>query len=183
YLVKTIDSTNALVSESVYQYDTANRLYLLTHHSRAVDNSSSSVESHRWEYNSNSKPVKMVRVKNRRDSTTFNFTQDERGNVAEEEPSARGALSGKYYYYYDTKNRLTDIVRFNAKAQRLLPDYIFEYEENGDLSTMMVVPEGSSDYQKWYYKYDEGGLKLIDFCYNKRNELQGKIEYQYTTGR
>jgi hypothetical protein len=74
-------------------------------------------------------------------------------------------------------------VRFNAKAQRLLPDYIFEYEENGDLSTMMVVPEGSSDYQKWYYKYDEGGLKLIDFCYNKRNELQGKIEYQYTTGR
>ena len=45
--------------------------------------------------------------------------------------------------------------RYHEKAKRLLPDYMFEYEENGELSTMTVVPEGSSDYQKYYYKYDE----------------------------
>ena len=87
------------------------------------------------------------------------------------------------FYYYDDKNRLTDIVRFNEKLKQLLPDYIFEYEDNGELSTMTVIPEGSSDYQKWYYKYDDSGLRLAEFCYNKKTELLGKIEYDYEASR
>ena len=62
------------------------------------------------------------------------------------------------YYYYDNDGRLTDIVRYNQKAGRLLPDYVFEYN-SGRLSSMLFVPAGSTDYQKWIYSYDANGLK------------------------
>ena len=89
------------------------------------------------------------------DSALIYFTIDEKGNVAEEEVRGSKIPVRRMFYYYDDKNRLTDIVRFNEKLKQLLPDYIFEYEDNGELSTMTVVPEGSNDYQKWYYKYDQ----------------------------
>ena len=85
-----------------------------------------------------------------------------------------------YYYYYDEKNRLTDIVRYNPRARRLLPDYVFEYDEDGRVSTVIIVPETGSDYEKWFYSYYENGLKGQEACYNKRQELQGRIEYQYS---
>ena len=44
---------------------------------------------------------------------------------------------------------------------------------------MIVIPEGSSEYQKWYYVYDNDGLKQLDACYSKDKQLIGKIEYQY----
>ncbi len=80
---------------------------------------------------------------------------------------------------HDTDNRLTDIVRYGLKAQRLLPDDVFDrqYGVGGRLSSMLVVPEGSNDFQKWFYEYDEKGLKTNDACYNRRSQLLGKIEY------
>ncbi len=44
---------------------------------------------------------------------------------------------------------------------------------------MMVVAEGTGDYQKWYYVYDEKGLKAKDECFSKTKVLIGKIIYQY----
>ena len=68
----------------------------------------------------------------------------------------------------------------SVRAKRLLPMDMFEYE-NGKVSSSLVVPEeGSSSYQKWYYVYDDKGLKAKDFCYNKEKELLGSIEYQYS---
>lgn len=183
FLIKTIDSTQETVSISVYQYDSNNRLFELKHDTRATDNSSSTSEVHFWKYADNTKPQKMVRVKNGSDSTIVNFTTDDQGNISEEEAFQRGKSQGKIYYYYNAKNQLTDVVRYDARLKRLLPDYIFEYEDNGELSTMMIIPEGSTDYQKWYYKYDDTGLKLADFCYNKRNELLGKVEYNYSSNK
>lgn len=182
-LVKTTDSSQEAVSTSLYEYDADNRLTSLSHATRAIDSSSSTFELHAWRYLASGKPQQMLRIKNGIDSTVVNFILDEKGNVAEEQAVHKKVAAAKIYYYYDEKNRLTDVVRYNVKAKRLLPDYIFEYEDNGDLSTMTIVPEGSSDYQKWYYKYDDTGLKLIDFCYNKKQELLGKIEYNYTAGR
>ena len=178
-LVKTVDSTEETVSITRYDYDEEDRILNISNETRARDGSSQTDEVHTWQYNQAGKPVKMIRIKNKRDTTTVQFTLDEKGNVAEEGRSG-GREAEKIYYYYDDQNRLTDIVRYNNVAKRLLPDYIFEWEENGELATMLVVPEGSSDYLKWYYKYDEAGLKAIDFCYNKRKELQGKIEYNYS---
>ncbi|MEJ7766174.1 MAG: hypothetical protein WKF89_00075 [Chitinophagaceae bacterium] len=182
-LTRTTDSSQEAVSTSIYTYDTRQLLANLTHTTRAGDNSSSTSELHTWQYNTNGKPLTMTRIKNGTDSTLVAFTLDEKGNVIEEQATHKNRVSGKYYYYFDEKNRMTDVVRFNAKANRLLPDYMFEYEESDQLSAMTIVPEGSSDYQKWYYTYDDAGLKLVEFCYNKKTELLGKVEYNYTAGR
>ena len=183
FIVKTIDSTTESVGTSVYNYDGNNRLFELKHETYATDNSSKSTEDHLWQYGETGKPEKMLRIKNGIDTTTVMFKLDEKGNVVEEETIGKSLAKAKIYYYYDSKDRLTDVVRYNPKGKLLLPDYIFEYEEDGELSTMTLVPEGSSDYQKWYYKYDDSGLKVVEFCYNKRNELLGKIEYDYTASR
>jgi hypothetical protein len=182
-MLKTIDSTDEAVSISVYEYDASSRLKTIHYTTHAADNSSRLTETHYWEYNSNGIPQKMIRVKNNTDSTVATLTADIKGNIIEEDIVGKTAKHQTIYYYYDDKNRLTDVVQFNEKAKRLLPDYMFEYEENGELSTMTIVPQGSSEYQKYYYKYDEKGLKLIEFCYNKRNELLGKVQYDYTTGK
>ena len=181
-LARATDSTEETVSTSNYSYDANKRLVELSIQTKARDNSSQSSEKHIWEYNAQGKPVKMIRTRNGRDTTLVRFMLDENGNVIEEEAFKQGVSEGKVYYYYDDKHRLTDVVRYNVKARRLLPDYIFEYEDD-ELSTMTLVPEGSDDYQKWYYTYDEKGLKQADFCYNKKNVLLGKIEYKYQYGR
>jgi hypothetical protein len=180
-LIQTVDSSQEAVSISRYQY-TDTLLARVSQESHARDRSSQSTETHSWFYNAAGKPVKMTRVKNKSDSASFHFVLDEKGNVIEESAGKNDARL-KYYYYYDNDNKLTDVVRYNEKAGRLLPYYIFEYDENGMLATMTVVPEGSSDYQKWYYKYDENDLRMIEFCYDKTNRLLGKIEYDYTFGR
>ena len=177
-LITTVDSSTEAVNRSTYSYDDNNRLVGILVNTRALDNSSVSTETHSWQYTSKGKPLKMIRVKNGTDSAYINFTLDEKGNVADEEIIKKGLSQGKVYYYYDDKNRLTDVVRYNVKAKRLLPDYIFEYEDD-ELSTMTLIPEGSDNYQKWYYKYDENGLKQVDFCYDKKNALLGKVEYVY----
>ncbi|MBE7169980.1 MAG: hypothetical protein INR73_05280 [Williamsia sp.] len=179
-LTRSVDSSEETISTTLYEYDDADHILKMANETRARDGSSKTAEVHTWQYNQAGKPVKMLRIRDGRDTTTILFTLDEKGNVSEE-----GGVAGKgpekIYYYYDDQNRLTDIVRYNNKAKRLLPDYMFEWDENGELATMLVVPEGSSDYLKWYYKYDEAGLKAVDFCYNKQKELQGKIEYSYNS--
>ncbi len=182
-LIKSIDSTEESVSTSVYEYNAARRLTAIHYTTHATDNSSNLTETHYWQYTTSGIPQKMLRIKNNNDTTVAILKTDEKGNVTEEDISGKTARHQKIYYYYDEKNRLTDVVQYNVKAKRLLPDYMFEYEDSNELSTMTIVPEGSSEYQKYYYKYDENGLKVIEFCYNKKNELLGKVQYSYTLGR
>ncbi len=183
FLIKSIDSSLETVSSSVYDYSAAKRLITINYITRATDNSSNLTETHYWQYTASGTPQKMLRIKNNNDSTVAIFKTDEKGNVIEEDISGKTARHQRIYYYYDEKNRLTDVVQYNEKAKRLLPDYMFEYEDNNELSTMTIVPEGSSEYQKYYYKYNENGLKVIEFCYNKKNQLLGKVQYSYSIGR
>ena len=109
------------------------------------------------------------------------FVLDGKGNVTEERSSRMGAPLPTFYYYYDADNHLTDIVRYSLRAARLLPIEMFEYGEDGRVSSALIVPEeGNSFYEKWFYEYDEKGLKVKDFCYNKEKELLGSVEYRYT---
>src|SRR5258708_5578382 len=101
------------------------------------------------------------------------------GNIREKRTRRNKVDMPAIYYYYDPENRLTDIVRYNIKAQRLLPVNIFEYQTGERPVSMLVVPEGSNDYQKWIYQYDDKGLKIKESCFNKKRELQGRIEYSY----
>lgn len=135
-------------------------------------------EQHLWYYK-DGKPDKMLKIKNGTDTTIVNFKLDEKGNVAEERSVHAGTEQPTVYYYYDDKNRLTDVVRYNNRAKRLLPDYMFEYDADGRMSTMLVTTEGGADYQKWYYRYNDKGLKQKDECYAKNKMLIGKVEYEY----
>jgi hypothetical protein len=121
----------------------------------------------------------MLKIKNGTDTTIVNFKLDEKGNVAEERSVHAGREQPTIYYYYDDKNRLTDVVRYNNRAKRLLPDYMFEYDADGRISMMLVTTEGGADYQKWYYRYNDKGLKQKDECYAKNKMLIGKVEYEY----
>lgn len=85
----------------------------------------------------------------------------------------------KYYFYYNDKKQLTDIVRFNSIANKLLPDYVYTYTDAGNLSEMMQVPRSGNNYVVWKYTYNDKGLKLTDNCYSKNKILLGTVAYVY----
>jgi antitoxin component YwqK of YwqJK toxin-antitoxin module len=137
-LIRSTDSSGSSVSSSYYQYDAGHRLIQLTNRTVAADKSSAAEEIHTWNYSTDGRPVQMIRVKNGTDTTVVKITLDEKGNVEQEEVFRNNISLGRVYYYYDTKNRLTDVVRFNERAQQLMPDYVLEYEvlRNGITSMM-----------------------------------------------
>lgn len=179
-LKKTIDTSDTYQSTTEYEYDGAGQIVTITNTALETDNQVKETEKHIWTYDSKGTPQSMIKIKGNNDTTYLQFITDEKGNVTEERAVHNNIKLPAVYYYYNDNNLLTDIVHYNAKAQRLLPDYIFEYDQQGRLASMMVVPKGSSDYQRWIYEYNEKGLKLRETCFNKRKELLGKIEYQYS---
>jgi len=178
-LIKTIDTTDGYKSSTTFNYDGSNRVVNITNLS-ASTGQATEMEQHIWSYNTKGSPEKMLKIKNNIDTTYITFSIDEKGNITEEHSIRKGRPLPTHYYYYDEKNRLTDIVRYNQRARRLLPDYVFEYDDEGRISSVIIVPESGSDYEKWFYSYFENGLKGQEACYNKKQELQGRIEYQYS---
>lgn len=178
-LVKTVDTTDGAGSTTQYIYldnkKVSRIINTATSGGQAVER-----EEHVWEYGSEGKPIKMLRIKNNIDTTVINYVLDEKGNVAEENPVRNGVKLPSIFYYHDGENRLTDIVMYNARAGRLLPVYVFDYNELGLLNSMMVVPEGSDEYQKWYYSYNDDDLKVKEVCFNKKKQMLGRIEYNYS---
>lgn len=177
FLQKTADSMDGSATVITYQYE-GGRISRIESLSRSPGNVVLT-ETHQWQYTEEGKPRLLYVIKNGGDTTSLSFVMDEKGRVVEEKGLRNGKPTTGYYYYYDEQDRLTDIVHYQVSAKKLLPDFIFEYDENGRLGSMMVVPEGSSDYQKWYYSYDEDGLKLLDACYSRQKQLMGRVEYTY----
>lgn len=177
-LTKTIDTSEDFNSTTTYEYNADGKLSVINNISTSAGQISSS-EIHQWLYNAGGKPEIMLRIRNRNDTTVYTFVLDEKGNVVEEHGKRKSQLEPTIYYYYDDKGRLTDIVRYSVRAQRLLPTNVFSYNTAGNLAGMLLVPEGSNDYQRWYYDYDERGLKTRERAYNKKQELLGKVEYNY----
>lgn len=177
-LIKSIDTADGMGSVSEYKYDEKGRLSSIVNVSTSPGMHQEK-EEHLWHYDNEGRPERMIRIKNNADTTFVSFVMDGRGNVIEEN-SRRGGLSQPaYYYYYDAEDQLTDIVTYNRKAKRLLPIYVFEYMQSGEMNSMLVVPEGSDDYQRWVYEYNAAGLKSKETCYNKRRQVLGRIEYVY----
>jgi hypothetical protein len=174
----TIDSSKEAKTITVYSYTPDDRIVQISNTSTAKDGSAVT-EAHNWVYNATGQLQKMIKIKNDGDTTLVLFTMDEKGNVAEEQVSRNKNNLGTTYYYYDDKHRLTDIARYNKKADRILPDYMFEFNNTDQLTQMIVVPDGSSDYQTWRYTYNAQGLKQQEICYNKQKQLMGKVEYNY----
>src|SRR5687768_11837428 len=155
---KTVDTTDGASSTTTYTYDASKKLTALVN-SSASTGQATEKEEHLWSYNQSGQPVSMLKIRNGVDTTYISFVIDDKGNVVEEKSTRKGKELLPYYYYYDDQNRLTDIVHYNPIAKRLLPDYIFEYDATGKLRSMLVVPPGGNDYQRWMYNYDDRGLK------------------------
>ena len=146
-IIRTTDSSQEAVNESFFSYDTKGLVSSIKNTSHS-DNVASS-EMHLWKYDANGKPVAMTRIRNNTDTLDVTYVADEKGNPAEERTFKKKAPQGTVYYYFDDQNRLTDVVRYNLKARKLLPDYILEYNNNLQLKQMITVPEGSSNYLLW----------------------------------
>jgi hypothetical protein len=178
-LLKTIDSSETNFSSISYTYDNKNNVTAITSVSRSNDDDfvTSLLEVRQYIYNDKSLPVKMLLIRNSKDSMEVDFTIDEKGNVTEEQEVA--VYGQHYYYYYDDSSRITDIVRYNLVKQKAIPDFIFEYNDAGQMVQMIATEEGiSGNYYLWRYAYN-GGLKTEDKCFSKEKQLQGYFEYEY----
>jgi YD repeat-containing protein len=176
------DTSDTYQSISTYQYDNHGRLTSITNTSTEMDNHVTAVETHLWQYGATGgdQPTGMLKILNNTDTTYIRFVFDDKGNIGEEHATRTGGALPVIYYYYDDSNRLTDVVRYNLKAQRLLPDDIFTYGEDGSMTSLLAVQEGAASYQKWVYTYNDKSLRTKESCYSKERELLGHIEYQYT---
>jgi len=177
-MVKTIDTSDTYRSTTEYMYNETGQVSMMVNNSVETDNQIVTTEKHIWIYDG-AGLKKMIKIKGGTDSTWVSFVKDEKGNIVEEKPVRGGQSLPSVYYYYDNDGRLTDIVRYNQKAGRLLPDYVFEYN-SGRLSSMLFVPNGSTDYQRWIYVYDANGLKTNETCYDKKRQVVVRIHYSYT---
>lgn len=180
-LINSIDSAINVKSVSTYTYDANGKIISISNSATDADSSGdfSQTEIHQYFYK-DGKLDKMWRIINKKDSLEVRFVTEENGNVIEERNFRRGVLADPVYYYYDDRNRLTDIVRFNYKANRLLPDYLFEYDDNDRVIQKITTTSGNNlGYLTWRYLFDEKGLKTKEALFNKDKQLQGRIDYSY----
>lgn len=178
-ITRTVDSTGVVVNTTTYGYDAFGNLSLVSISSS--DTTSNESEQHIWQWK-NGRPVRMLRVKNKFDTTYVDFKLDEKGSVSEETATHKRVPSKPYFYYYNDDNQLTDIVRYNERAKQLLPEYMFEYSSSNQIIQKITVPTNNSDYLIWRYLYNPQGLKIKEAVYSKKDKRNplGKIEYQYS---
>ena len=176
-LLKTTDSSQIAVSTVVYDYDEKNRIKSIRSGQRSSDDdfTNEMMEEHIYQYTDGGTLQKMIRVKNYRDSSQILFSLDDKNNISIEKDTKSGK---SYYYYYDNKNRLTDVVHLNQFNEKMLPDYIFEYNGAGQVAQMTTTEEGGSYYYIWKYTY-ENELRTGERCFSKEKRLMGSIQYEY----
>lgn len=185
-LISMSDSSSSIISQTTYEYDEQGRLSLVTNTIKDSANDFNQVETHRWIYTASGQPEKMWRItrssdNNLPDTLEVRFTLDEDGNVGEERTFKRNIETGFLYYYYDDKDRLLDIVRYNKRANRLIPDIQFEYDEQDRVIQKITTTSSLNlGYLIWRYIYDANGLKTKEALFNRDKQLTGRIDYSYT---
>ncbi len=177
YLQTTKDSSEISVTNSIYTYNNINKVIKIISetHFKQDDYEDNNFEDHFYTYDNTGNLAKLIVVKNKKDTMNFLFSLDENKNIAIEKNSETGDL---YYYYYDAKNRLTDIVHKYQQQKKITTDYIFQYNQGNQLSQMKVAEEEGAYYFVWKYNY-EGNLRTTERCYSKEGKLLGSIEYKY----
>ncbi len=175
-LIQTNDSSTISMTKIKYSYNEQGQISSIFSAIRSGDDdyASSITEEHIYTYENN-QVTKMVKVKNGQDSILILFFLDKKGNIAVEKDTKNGT---KFYYYYDTKNRLTDIVQATEYTENLKPDYMYEYNNAGQVTQMTAVEEGSSNYYVWRYSYNNG-MRTKEECFTNEKRLMGSITYKY----
>lgn len=178
-LKRTRSYSNGIDTRTEYTYTDKGQIHKILFTTTDTAMKYASSEVHEWLYNEAGQPVSMLRIKNGLDTTAIELIRDEKGLVVEEHWKKKNRTLATYYYYYDTKNRLTDIVRYNTRLKKLLPDYVYEYDTDGHISQMTQISMSSASYIIWKYAYNQKGLKQSEAGYDKGKKLIGRIEYTY----
>jgi YD repeat-containing protein len=182
-LVSITDSSSAVQNNTFYEYDGNGRIREVQNITRDSANDFNQTETHHWLYTNEGRPEKMWRIINN-DSLEIRFSPDEAGNAGDERTFRNGIETGAVYYYYDDKKRLTDIVRYNTRLKKLMPDLLFEYDDTDRIIQKITTTTSISlGYLIWRYIFDEKGLKTKEALFNDDKQLTGKIEYAYTFGQ
>lgn len=177
-LSKSVDSSVNITTRVEYQYNQQGNIDLIETQTDDTSRNMHTTELHKWFYTINV-PDSMLRIKDNADTTAVYFKKDERKNIIEEIWMKKDRMTEHYFYYYDNKSQLTDIVRFNLRAHQMLPDFLFEYNSDGTVSQLTEIPQGSSDYIIWQYIYDNRALKMKDVLFDKHQQLLGTVNYTY----
>lgn len=187
-LLNIRDSSAGAQSSTDYQYDGQDRIISMKTTTQDAGQDFNATEERQYQYGGKGKPVKMLRIINGNDSIEYTFTADEKGNISDEQPTRRRVGIGALYYYYDDKNRLTDIVRFDKYSQQLLPDVMLEYDDSDRvIQRVTTLSTRPPDYLIWRYIFDEKGLKVKEAMFGKSDgglsgetsSPKGRIEYAY----
>jgi hypothetical protein len=183
-LISQADSSAAIQNITTYEYDVDGKITLVKNITKDSANDFSQAEVHRWIYNAAGKPEKMWRIINNTDSLEIRFTPDEEGNTGDEKTFRKNIETAVIHYYYDDKKRLTDIVRYNSKLKKLIPDIMFEYDDSDRVIQKITTTASLKlGYLIWRYVFDAKGLKTKEALFNDDKELTGKIEYTYSFGQ
>jgi hypothetical protein len=193
-LISARDSATDAESFTTYRYDANDNLVNIKSVSKDPMHEAGQTKERQYEYK-DGQVFRMLLIQDGVDSISYKFTVDEKKNVADEMMYHRGGSQNQIYYYYeqqkvyyfyDDNHRLTDITKYNAKLDRLLPDFMFEYDDKGRVIQRITVlstvqyDTKRPDYFIWRYAYNEQGLKTKEVLFGKEKDLKGKIEYTYT---
>ena len=189
-LISIIDTSFGIQNITSYEYDAGGRIIAIQNTVKDPATDINMVELHKWIYNKDDKVEKMWRTINDTDSLEIRFIPDEKGNPGEERTFRKGYETDMLYYYFDDRNRITDIVRYNKKVKKLLPDVIISYDDDDRIIQRITSTPGDNlrsttwiGYIIWRYIYNGQGLKTKEALFNNEQELTGKIEYIYTFGQ
>ncbi len=176
-VTETTTNTPTTTNTIDFEYNSEGLLSQISTKTIGEGDSTGITETHQYFYK-NGTPEKMLRKRDGLLISTITFLTDDKGNIIEED-AAGASKDRKYYYYYDDKNRLTDVVHFNEVAKRLLPDYMFEYDNGNLLVQKISVDETGRSYFIWRYAYNDKQLPEIQKCYSKAKDLLGTIQFDY----
>lgn len=177
-LKKTQSYSNGIENKMEYAYDEKGNIKLFTLTTLDTSMNYQSIETREWQINAAGQYTTVLKIKNKTDSSYANLVYDELGNLVEEHWKKKNREIETYYYYYNAAKQLTDIVRYNTRLKKLIPDYQYEYNEKGKLIQMTQLA-ANSKYFVWKYGYNEKGLKISETCSDNKKAIIGTIEYKY----
>jgi hypothetical protein len=137
-----------------------------------------SEEKRLWQYE-NDLPISMQFVGVGGDTNFVLFKTDSSGKITDEIWQQGGTQTEHYFYYYNDQGLLTDIVRYNARAAKFLPDFVFDYDKEGRLIRLIQFDIPGANRTTWLYNYDARQLKTSEIIYDKDMQEIGRVVYTY----